>query len=423
MIQEKRYPMRRKQILVLSALTVTLLSCLCPATNIAEQISDQFGGQEPIEVLEQLPSETPVIEEVIQDSPDTLIYRANLERTGVYQSPGPKSSPNLVWKFPAGDSIYSAPAIFEGVAYFGSHDGHLYAVDIAAGEALWSYETDDMVISSPMVANDVIYFGSDDGHLFALDIHTGEMLWAYKTGDWVSSSPVVSAGMVIFGSWDGFLYALDAQTGVEVWKYEVEGIHNPAEGLQKGVDNSPAISDGRVLFGSSQIGGASRELFFYALDLQTGEVLWSYSTWNVITSPAVLGSKVYFGGFGSFYGFNLQDGSLELEFRSGIVTTAPALENGVAYYGTEDGYLFAVDLERKEEKWVFETGDYISFPPSVSNGVVYFGSSNGMFRALDSHTGQLLWEYDTGERISTSPVISGGVIYFGTDEGHLYALE
>jgi len=47
---------------------------------------------------------------IITDDEGTSLYRGNLGRSGVYPGPGPESSPHLLWKFEAGDSIYSAPA-------------------------------------------------------------------------------------------------------------------------------------------------------------------------------------------------------------------------------------------------------------------------------------------------------------------------
>jgi outer membrane protein assembly factor BamB len=39
----------------------------------------------------------------------------------------------FIWSFQAGSSIYSSPAVTNGVAYFGSYDHNLYALGQAAG--------------------------------------------------------------------------------------------------------------------------------------------------------------------------------------------------------------------------------------------------------------------------------------------------
>ena len=55
------------------------------------------------------------------------------------------------------------------MAYFGSADGHLYAVDARTGERRWRFRAPPgWMRSSPAVADGVIYFGSDDGNLYAV---------------------------------------------------------------------------------------------------------------------------------------------------------------------------------------------------------------------------------------------------------------
>src|ERR1019366_8440801 len=77
----------------------------------------------------------------------------------------------------------------------------------------WSYQTDAHIYtSSPTVANGVVYFGSNDGNLYASNASTGALLWKSETY-YYYSSPTVANGVVYFGSGDHNLYALNARTG------------------------------------------------------------------------------------------------------------------------------------------------------------------------------------------------------------------
>jgi outer membrane protein assembly factor BamB len=49
-------------------------------------------------------------------------------------------------------------------------------------QKLWYYTTRDIVFSSPAVAGGVAYVGSLDGNVYALDAATGHKLWSYTTG-------------------------------------------------------------------------------------------------------------------------------------------------------------------------------------------------------------------------------------------------
>ncbi|MGW4985906.1 outer membrane protein assembly factor BamB family protein, partial [Streptomyces mirabilis] len=52
--------------------------------------------------------------------------------------------------------------------YVGSRDSSLYAVDAATGRKRWSFLTGSAVSSSPAVVDGVVYFGSVDGNLYAV---------------------------------------------------------------------------------------------------------------------------------------------------------------------------------------------------------------------------------------------------------------
>ena len=434
---EKSFNMRKRKILLISAVSVVLLSCACPFADIPLQIIDRFSPQEPTEVVLPIASETPLgdltgtptmeptaTEAVKSDDLETAIHRGNLARTGVYHSPGPKSLPSLVWKFDTEGVIgRSSPVIYQGIAYIGSETG-FYAIDIQTGQSLWHYETTGSVHTSPSMADGKLYFGSEAGVFYALDSITGEPLWTYTIGYEINASPILFDGLVYFGCDDGFFYALDAHTGHEAWRFEVDGNVDSLMGFFKAVRASSAISNGRILFGNTQI-GTGAELHFYALDLKTGQKQWAYETGFLTSSPAVYEGIVYMGGYKNLIGLHIDSGALVFQQAIDEGTSAPAILDGIAYFGCDGGKVVALDLQNSQEVWVFETGRsvYIDSAPSIADGVLYVGSGDGFMYALDLQTGEMLWEYETGKGISSSPVISAGILYFGTDEGLLFALE
>jgi len=56
------------------------------------------------------------------------MFRANLQRTGVYDTRGVHQLSELKWKFKTGDILFSSPAFADWVVYFVSFDNNLYAV-------------------------------------------------------------------------------------------------------------------------------------------------------------------------------------------------------------------------------------------------------------------------------------------------------
>jgi len=64
------------------------------------------------------------------------------------------------------------------------------------------------VFSPPAVAGTIAYFGSHDGYLHALDVRSGEETWRFKTAELFYGSPVVDRGTVCFGDHNGVAYAV-----------------------------------------------------------------------------------------------------------------------------------------------------------------------------------------------------------------------
>jgi outer membrane protein assembly factor BamB len=101
--------------------------------------------------------------------------------------------------------------------------------------------------SSPVVADGIIFFGSNDGHIYAVNAETGREAWRLKTGDKVTRSAAVVDGVVYIASEDGFCYALKARTGEPLWKTKL-GRGRPA--------GSPAVAYGLAFIPSGNSGGS-----------------------------------------------------------------------------------------------------------------------------------------------------------------------
>jgi outer membrane protein assembly factor BamB len=61
----------------------------------------------------------------------------------------------------------------------------------------------------------VLYFGSHDGYVYAVDVETGEKIWEVKAGDAFNSSPAIAIGLVYYVDIGGNLVGVDAETGQE----------------------------------------------------------------------------------------------------------------------------------------------------------------------------------------------------------------
>lgn len=349
------------------------------------------------------------------------MFHGGENHCGVYSSGEHKETGSLQWKFKTGGKIFSSPAIFNGLAFIGSEDKNLYAVDINTGTQKWKFSTKGAVHSSPAVYKDVVYFGSFDGYYYAVDINTGKEKWKFKTGgekrvgakgywdmkpadmymedpwDCFLSSPVIDMNdkelTLYFGSSNGNLYAVNANNGVLKWKFATNGI----------IHTSPALYNGTVYIGSW-------DTYLYAIDAKTGKGKWKFKTGSesinmsgIQSSPTVIDGMVYFGARDAhLYALNAETGELIWKYfadNSWIISTA-AVKNNMVYVGTSDSFLFlALDAKSGKEKFRFKANGYIFSSPAIAGTTAYFGDFTGKLFALDlSSEGKKWTEFSTENR-------------------------
>ena len=347
------------------------------------------------------------------------------------------------WKRKTDGPVPATPAIDGDTLYVGSYDGKFYALDARTGALRWKFTTDgerrfeakglhgmlpknqtiadafDVYLSSPVVAAGLVYFGSGDGHVYALDAKSGDLRWKFRTGDVVHASPAYADGVVFFGSWDSHFYAVDARTGQEKWRFrggEDQVLHN-----QVGFQSSPAVVDGVVYTGC-------RDSKLYALDAATGREKWRFdagASW-VISSPAVVQGKVIFGtSDSSLYVVLDADTGRELVRKQGLayVFSSPSVAGSTVYIGVLNGTLEARDLASGDVLWEYQTelskrnADWILTADRRFNAPFFFPSA--WREAPIVATAQ---QFAIGA-IFSSPLVVGGTVYFGSTDGTLYALE
>lgn len=129
--------------------------------------------------------------------------------------------------------------------------GLLLALDKGNGEPLWD---EPFIVSAPpgtsggasfrdvpLAHGDTIYVGSHDHHLYAVDVATGARRWEHKIGRGISAGPAWVDGLVVFGDNEGYVYAVESATGACVWVYELGG----------SIQTSPLVHKGVVFVGSN----------------------------------------------------------------------------------------------------------------------------------------------------------------------------
>jgi outer membrane protein assembly factor BamB len=188
--------------------------------------------------------------------------------------------------------------------------------------------------------------------------------------------------------------------------------------------SAPAVAAG-VVYVASNVQGDSGGV--YALDANTGHVLWNYLMGTYTNgSAAVANGGVYIGtAQGDMLVLNAVTGLLLWDFNTGSsIESAATVVKGVVYFGADNGTVYALNAKTGAQLWSYPTsGPFMDSSPAVVGGAVYFGSSDFSIYVLDASTGAKLWSYATGGQVLSSPAVANGVVYVGSQDGNLYALN
>lgn len=128
--------------------------------------------------------------------------------------------------------------------YASSSDDQVRCIDAASGAPRWRFFADGPVRFAPAASGDALFFGSDDGHVYALERHRGALAWKYRAapedrriagnGRIISAWPVrvgilVDGGVVygcagLFPGEGVYAFALRDADGGELWRRKLEGV-------------------------------------------------------------------------------------------------------------------------------------------------------------------------------------------------------
>lgn len=303
-------------------------------------------------------------------------------------------------------------------------------------ELVWRYSAGDAIYSTPVSDGTNLFFAVKGGRVVALDL-AGQKKWErsfVRTNDAGKEMPqkfeaplVVFDGKVLAGSARGKLYALDAALGKTVWEYDADGVLVGSPNLigRAGSPSAPGRTDRRSVPAAviviDQSDGA-----IHALSLKTSKLLWeSEGVERCDGSPSVDGERIVFGSCAAalhvfdFEGKHLLDVEVgdEAQIAGGI-----ALNGGLAFAGTRDGRLICAEVESGKVRWSFQAGDQSFATPAVSSNAVVFASDDGLVYALrlNNEDATLVWKFDAGG-IPSSPVIAGDKVAVSAD-GSLFLL-
>ncbi|WP_245745378.1 PQQ-binding-like beta-propeller repeat protein [Lentibacillus persicus] len=279
---------------------------------------------------------------------------------------------------------------FQGNGIRGTGENGVIALDAETGEKLWTFTTEGEVMPTPAYYEDALYIATGDKHLYKLDPETGELLHKAEIGSTVSmSSPNITDETLYMGG-SGPLpytfYAYDVKKDVFKWQMEFPDVF---AGLD---DVPPAVANNTVVTTAVTGDIDSPEHWLYALNAETGEILWEESL-----------------GTGAFVRNNKSGAPIIYDDK--VLVGSPITQTFYAY-----------DLESGEKLWEFEN-EVIKAPPAAQDGIVYFSNKEGMVYALDTETGEVIGKKELNGILAPSgPVIINDTLFIGSQDSNVYAV-
>ncbi|QDU28111.1 outer membrane biogenesis protein BamB [Anatilimnocola aggregata] len=391
---------------------------------------------------------------------DWTTYRGDAERSGytaeslpaklslawTYQ---PKHSPTPAW--PRDDRMLfdraSDVVVSGGVALFGSStDCQVIALDAKTGQRRWTFFTDAPVRFAPAIWRDRAFVVSDDGHLYCLSIVDGTLLQKWRGGPsddlilgngrmvsrWPArGGPVVRDNIVYYaaGIWQSegiFLYAIDAETGKVLWHNDEAGKIYMPQPHGGAMANSGVSAQGYLVATNDELIVPTGRAVPAGFARRSGSFLYYHLQANGHiggTQTVVAGSRFYNGGTA----FQNATGALVAKLGLGMVAATPA---GTVFGTKKDVRLVKlVEKTAPDRKGVptksldhevqWSVADVDGSASLIVAGNVIVAGGGTSVTAIDAKSQAILWSAEV-DGVPYGLAAANGCLYVSTDRGTVY---
>ena len=322
------------------------------------------------------------------------------------------------WKVTTGNAIEANPGAGNGMAYIGSTDDNVYAVNIAKGRQAWKYQA-GTVTADPEVAGDIVCLSNSEGHFSALRVANGALAWELDTKmpATYKRTWAVNGGSVILARELAALQAYDAATGAKGVSFSTQEPYvmalNAVDGVLYALDASGIL---------------------YAFTAATGSEIWHKqllsSDNQTLTGLTIDGGSIYVGTTsGTLYSVATASGQVSWTYSVGSgLDSSPAAANGMVYLKDNNGNVQAVSAASGKKVWARAAVPTGFAGVTAAAGRIYYSTALAI-QALDAKSGAPVWAFTSpgaasgGGTFLSTPVVANGLVLVGCGDNNLYAIQ
>ena len=300
-------------------------------------------------------------------------------------------------------------------------------------EHLWEVEIGDKLSAPAVLAGGWVVVASETA-VIALDPTTGSEQWRVTPPEGVRARSLATDGEMLVVGIPNQVMALRATDGEMLWQQAIEG-----DLLWPALVEETAVYAGTAYVGPGVIPDADGQASIYALDVSSGDILWSQKTeaYSLVT-PTVSDDTLFVGGslitevdvdeggHLRIHAFAKADGTAQWAFNSldGFIKDL-VTDGEQVYFLAYTDMLYGLDANNGEEAWRYPTENW-SPGFSFDNGTIYMGSDNAFVHAIEGDTGTAVWRIPLEGVFNAprgKPVVQGNFVYFQGNDNQLYCLN
>lgn len=200
-----------------------------------------------------------------------------------------------------------------------------------------------------------------------------------------------------------------------LWKKPILGNYDEYAGV--------AIHDNVVYASGKEMAGGSGFLKTYAIDIETGNLIWTANTGGSDDTPTYYNGKIFVQSYTNdnhLWCLDAKTGSVVWSFETPILYSSqlysgsPAIDTNRNNVITQaNGIIYSVDIDTGAEVWEVHLNAQTANTPTYYDDKIYTPYRNG-FKCLDASDGSTIWSADLGGCWDAAPMFTNGKMYFGS---------